>query len=730
MTLALRFSDYTVDLESMIEPNLLNADTGRDTSAVVAGKWLVGLPRLPVTTALQNGQLVPVIAAESKIADRYEVLSVIARGGMGIVYKARQLSLGRLVAIKILPAPVDDCVVYQRFELEARSLANLSHQNIVSIYDYGQMEDGRPFLVMEFIEGASVASLLREKRVIAVEQISEIVAQVCDGLSCAHKQKLIHRDLKPGNILVSQAASGTNVKLIDFGLAKRYIENQPLTQSGVLVGTPLYMSPEQCRGEATDARSDIYSLGCVLFEMCCGVPPHKGDSHISTVFKHLNETPDFNRPAMAAVPAELKELIRTCLQKEPHQRFQSALELKSALLALTTTAIGSDCESSVSTIDRPAVGNKRNSGTISRDSIPLQSGEKIQDDDDPLTNTRDTSDKQLSSSARLRWMNTNNTCTIVLLAIALGTICGAAFLSTAFQLSKGLRVNCLPLFESINPHSAFHLAVDLADGCLMEGNADHARRLYEKARQLSDFQADFAPAKVAHVHASLGKLYQHDSNRLHGALYSSRRARTILEEFKQTASPEYAQVIADIAAVQAQQGDISGALESCDQAISEFHKLHHNALNNTELLHCNQLRTQLSARLESQKREQEHISALAHEQRRSSPNLRKGIQQKRKNIMRPPGALSNTASKTEPLIKSVPAPTAARATADSFPPLAPALTPATLYPQQPPQTAKPARPVMRYTHPPARAPKIQHKRKRESKFMRGLKKAWENLRSL
>ncbi len=670
----------------MIKSGLSKSEPAGETSQVAQDKWLFGLPALNFK---KKGQLLPLMAADSLIAGRYEILSSIARGGMGVVYKARQVALHRLVAVKVLPAPGEDTAVYQRFELEARSLATLSHPNIVSVFDYGQMEDGRPFLVMEFIEGLSLAHILRQQGLFDQQRAVAVISQVCDGLHCAHTQQLIHRDLKPGNILVVQTAAGETAKLIDFGLAKRFMENQQLTQSGVLIGTPLYMSPEQCRGEQTDARSDIYSLGCVLYEMLAGVPPLQGDSHISTVFKHLHELPDYDRPTMRNVNEAMKDVLRNCLQKEQQNRFASVLDLKTALLSscdrrapLSSPGTADSLQPTAATVE----------GRVSTEFDSIDSAPPIQG----------------TSNAPPPGLTRHMVAVICIWLTAL-TLFSCLGIYSTFHGAKEFRLSCLPLVESVDRQKAFHLALELADTYLSEGRADYALAMYEKARNLSDFRVDFAPAKVAHVHSALGKLYQGDLHKLPRSLHNSKAAKIIMEEFEQTASPEYARTIADIAAVQAQQGKLPAAIESCNQAIEAFRKQSGSQIDAPGLLQCSELRNRLLAKLDEERRDQERLSTTARQQTKT--HRRTGIQSRA--IQVPGLAPPRFSSAAEFPLPTSPA---------ALPPMAPPLTPAP------------------FTAPPGlrRAPEIRHgrtarplyrKRKRENKFLRGIRKVWDYARS-
>lgn len=311
------------------------------------------------------------LAKGALIGGRYEILAPVAKGGMGVVYKANQVVLDRTVAIKVLQLAEEDETHCERFKTEAKAAASLTHPNIVAVYDYGDLDDGRPFLVMEFIEGKTLGRLLRKEGPLTERRAINLFIQVCLGLSCAHQQNIIHRDLKPGNIILVQSAGSEIAKLIDFGLAKRIFEDQHLTRSGMILGTPFYMSPEQCRGVPTDARSDIYSLGCVLHETLAGSPPLEGDSPISTMFKHLQEMPDMEHPSIAGASYEIKTVIWRCLQKDPDHRFQTADELRVALeAALTATSSATAVAELRAVAGLVSAGQFETSSATSADSVP------------------------------------------------------------------------------------------------------------------------------------------------------------------------------------------------------------------------------------------------------------------------------------------------------------------------------------------------------------------------
>ena len=263
----------------------------------------------------------------------YEIIAPIAKGGMGEVYRARDTRLGRYVAVKILPADMcHDPGRLARFEHEARAVSALNHPNIVSVHDIGR-EGGIPFIVTEFIEGESLRRLIAKGTVPAATLV-EIAAQLAAGLRAAHASGIVHRDLKPENIMLTP---DMQVKILDFGLAKRTAQRpdgvpgaqtEPLTAPGLMLGTLGYLSPEQVRGEAVDARSDIFSLGAVLFELAAGKRPFSGSKPIDVLSAILREEP---ASLPADLPRALDRIIRRCLEKDPQRRFQNAASLAAAL---------------------------------------------------------------------------------------------------------------------------------------------------------------------------------------------------------------------------------------------------------------------------------------------------------------------------------------------------------------------------------------------------------------
>ena len=263
----------------------------------------------------------------------YEILERVGQGGMGAVYRARQLSLNRIVALKVLsPSLASDKSFVQRFQREARLAARLTHPNLVQVYNVGE-HGGRRYIAMEFVEGPSVDKLIELYGRIAEGEAVDIAIGVACALSVAASQGIVHRDVKPSNILLS--AEGT-VKLTDLGLAKPVGEDDlHITQAGAAVGTPNYMSPEQARGsQQIDGRSDVYSLGATLFHMLTGRPPFEGKTPFDTLRKHVDEPPPSPRDLNPAISRETAEIILRMLAKDPAQRFATPEEAGEALRQL------------------------------------------------------------------------------------------------------------------------------------------------------------------------------------------------------------------------------------------------------------------------------------------------------------------------------------------------------------------------------------------------------------
>jgi serine/threonine protein kinase len=258
---------------------------------------------------------------------RYKLLSPIGEGSNGVLFKAIELNTGKTVAIKFLRMGNLSKEDLLRFNSEAQLLSVLSHSNIVCLIDYGRDDNGSPFIVMNYVEGSTLKSLLEEKGILGREEFLDIFLQLCEGLSHAHEHGIIHRDLKPSNIMVSFEPDGRRkVRIIDFGIARYCCADSRITRTGYLVGSPAYMSPEQARSSSVDCRSDIYSLGCVMYEALSGSLPFEAENALETMVKRLHEDP---LPMQAG---GLEQIVMRILQRDPELRFQNVQELKTALL--------------------------------------------------------------------------------------------------------------------------------------------------------------------------------------------------------------------------------------------------------------------------------------------------------------------------------------------------------------------------------------------------------------
>ncbi|MBW3548488.1 MAG: Stk1 family PASTA domain-containing Ser/Thr kinase [Actinobacteria bacterium] len=261
-------------------------------------------------------------------SSRYELHRRIARGGMADVFLARDSLLDRPVALKVLfPEFATDPSFVQRFRREARAAANLSHPNIVSVYDWGE-EDGTYFIVMEYVEGRSLAQIIRDEGRLHPDRAADVTSDIAAALGFAHRNGVVHRDVKPGNVIISPSGQ---VKVADFGIARAISTQENLTQAGTVMGTAAYFSPEQARGEKVDPRSDVYSLGVVLYEMLTGRPPFTGDSPVAVAYKHVQETPRPPRERNADIPADLDAIVLRAMAKNADDRYPSAEDLRSDL---------------------------------------------------------------------------------------------------------------------------------------------------------------------------------------------------------------------------------------------------------------------------------------------------------------------------------------------------------------------------------------------------------------
>ena len=276
------------------------------------------------------------------IDGKYRIDAEIGAGGMATVYRATREHIGDVVAIKVLHSELlRDPQFAERFRREAQAAARLKHPHVVAVYDFGVSSNGVIYLVMELVEGRNLRTIIREQGPMPAALAAEIVRQVCAALGEAQRQHIVHRDIKPANIAVEDTLDGPRVKVLDFGIASlrggAAVTN--LTQTGAIMGTPAYMSPEQCMGEELDGRSDIYSLGVVLFEMLCGVVPFNSPTATAVVMQHVQQAPPPLRVLNVSISPAVEAVVLRALAKQRDDRFQTAREFADALSAATGAGV-------------------------------------------------------------------------------------------------------------------------------------------------------------------------------------------------------------------------------------------------------------------------------------------------------------------------------------------------------------------------------------------------------
>jgi serine/threonine-protein kinase len=264
------------------------------------------------------------------VNDRYEIGKRIGRGGMAEIFQARDILLDRPVAMKVLfPEFATDPAFVERFRREAQAAANLNHPNIVAVYDWGKVNNTY-YIAMEYVNGRTLADILKQSGTLTPMQVCDVMSEVASALISAHQNGVIHRDIKPGNILVSTTGQ---IKVADFGIARALgagVE-QGLTQTGAVMGTATYFSPEQAQGVSTDQRSDIYSLGVVMYEMLSGVPPFTGENAVAIAYKQVHERAMPLDQRLTSVPPEVSAIVAKCMEKSPDDRYSSAEEVRDEL---------------------------------------------------------------------------------------------------------------------------------------------------------------------------------------------------------------------------------------------------------------------------------------------------------------------------------------------------------------------------------------------------------------
>jgi eukaryotic-like serine/threonine-protein kinase len=267
------------------------------------------------------------------LSERYELGEVLGYGGMAEVHRGLDTRLGRDVAVKVLRADLARDPQFQmRFRREAQNAAALNHPAIVAVYDTGEVQSEfgpLPYIVMEYVDGQTLREIVKTQGPMTQRQVIEVMADVCAALDFSHRHNIIHRDVKPANIMINTAGA---VKVMDFGIARALGEGQNVTQTAAVIGTAQYLSPEQARGEAVDARSDVYAAGCVLFELLTGEPPFTGDTPVAVAYQHVREEPRRPSELNPSIPSSLDAVVLKALSKNPLNRYQSAAEMRSDLV--------------------------------------------------------------------------------------------------------------------------------------------------------------------------------------------------------------------------------------------------------------------------------------------------------------------------------------------------------------------------------------------------------------
>ena len=316
------------------------------------------------------------MAAESTGFDDFICESVLGEGGMGKVYRARQISLDRWVALKVLPRASESGSFIDRFKREARSAAALVHPNIIQIYTFGELK-GIPYFAMEYIEGEDLENILRVSAdKLTTDEIIEIIRSVTKALAVAMERGIVHRDIKPANIMLTRSGL---VKVMDFGLAKG-ITNEAVTQAGLVVGTPAYMSPEQGASRPVDTRSDIYSLGCVMYNCLCGQAPFTAENVASLLYKHMYEPPEPPEKFRPDINPDITTICLKMLAKKPEERYQNPQELLEALVGININAAAAELSlarrATKAFTEKRASGGARQKTEITPDAFRAMAGKE------------------------------------------------------------------------------------------------------------------------------------------------------------------------------------------------------------------------------------------------------------------------------------------------------------------------------------------------------------------
>jgi len=329
------------------------------------------------------------------LSERYELGEVLGYGGMSEVHRGLDTRLGRDVAVKVLRADLARDPQFQmRFRREAQNAAALNHPAIVAVYDTGEVQSEfgpLPYIVMEYVDGQTLREIVKTQGPLSQRQVIEVMADVCAALDFSHRHNIIHRDVKPANIMINNAGA---VKVMDFGIARALGEGQNVTQTAAVIGTAQYLSPEQARGEAVDARSDVYAAGCVLFELLTGEPPFTGDTPVAVAYQHVREEPRRPSKLNPSIPSTLDAVVLKALSKNPLNRYQSAAEMRADLVRVRNgqnpmaPLVMSDDERTAMLAASPTAATRRISGRPA--AAPAAEYDDYYDDEPPRRSTAKT----------------------------------------------------------------------------------------------------------------------------------------------------------------------------------------------------------------------------------------------------------------------------------------------------------------------------------------------------
>lgn len=301
---------------------------------------------LPFSVRVCPNDNVDLFLSDSQLfADKYELLEEIGQGAIGTIYKARHVALDTMVAIKVLNQVTEDRVTFLRFQREAKTASKITHPNVINVFDFGIWKECQPYMVMDYLEGTTLDRVINSRGRLPLDEVADLIIPVARALAHAHATGVLHRDLKPSNIMIlDDAEPGARVKLLDFGLAKLLFRDDgiSLSATGAILGSPAYMSPEQASASAVDARTDIYSLGCILYQLLTGDPPLMGNSAAETFMKRLNQDAEpVSTIVSRYIPPRLDLLVSRMVDRDCGRRLKSAawvhkelLEIKQELLSL------------------------------------------------------------------------------------------------------------------------------------------------------------------------------------------------------------------------------------------------------------------------------------------------------------------------------------------------------------------------------------------------------------